>query len=372
MGVATWSGTPTDWFVGLLDAVGSQPLGARVRQCPNPGHGGDTHPSLSVSTRDNGGARLHCFAGCPEQDVLRALGVGVRQLYQAPSIPPQQFAAAARLRPDFPPLAQRVGHPAARGYRLESVHTYAPADGTSDRIDSHLLMRWRHPTSEGKELMWETRLRAGTSIPGLLGIAEQTLPLYREDEVRIARCLDEVVAVVESESSVDALKGWYATTWAGGAYDVNTSRLTRVLGDHSYTILVPDFDKAGLACLRQMLAAGLGPAVLLGEPGEDARDLYQRLGPDRFAHAVDHALHAVQPGRGGAVTVAVGDRLVDTPLDALNQLANDIGKAVKAAPPARRATVARPGRPPSRVTAVSSMLAKVPAPSQPRPPGRRP
>jgi hypothetical protein len=112
-------GTPVRWFVELLDVVGSQPVGATVRQCPSPGHGGDAHPSLSVSQRDSGGVRLHCFAGCPEREVLRALGLGVRQLYQPPAVSPRRFAEAARLRLQFAPVVLRRGHPASRGFRLE-------------------------------------------------------------------------------------------------------------------------------------------------------------------------------------------------------------------------------------------------------------
>jgi hypothetical protein len=333
---------PVEWVLGLLDAVGSQPLGARRRQCPNPGHGGDTDPSLSITARETGGVKLHCFAGCPETDILTALGLGLRQLYQPPGVSPRRYAATARLNLAFPPMTVRQGHPAARGFRFETAHAYGPAAGTGDRITGHRLLRWRLPTTGAKELEWETTLASGATAPGLMGTPLRALPLYLEPDVRAATVLHRLpghthqrVLVVESESTVDSLHAWNAklwanrepdeltswcaTTWAGGAHAVNTDRLASILGNHPHTVLMPDFDQPGLACLRTMLAAGLGPAVLLGQPEEDARDLYRRLGPQRFARAVDHALATAHTGRDPVVTVAA-DRLDNLPLARLGRL----------------------------------------------------
>lgn len=375
--------TPVEWILGLLDAVGSQPASARLRQCPNPDHGGDTHPSLSITARDGGGVKLHCFAGCPERDILAALGLGLRQLYQPPAVSPRRYAATARLKLTFPPVAVRHGHPTASGYRYETAHAYGPAAGAGGRIAGHRLLRLRHPATGDKELEWETTLAAGGTVPGLMGTALHALPLYDEQDVRAATVLHQLpghthqrVLVVESESTVDWLRAWNAklwasgapdkltswcaTTWAGGAHAVNTDRLATVLGAHPHTVLMPDFDPPGLACLRTMLAAGLGPAVLLGAPGEDPRDLYRRLGPQRFARAVDHALATAHTSREPFVTVAT-DRLVDlrgaglgqllqrppqlssTPMAAAEAAAGTLGR-----PPIadRPATGASPGRPP--------------------------
>lgn len=282
-----WSGTATAWFHRLLDAVGSQPDAHGRRQCP--AHD-DAHPSLSLTERADGAARLHCFAGCRVEDILRALGCGMRQLYEPPLTPPEQFARQAKLRLRFPPVQVGHGHPAARGYRLEAVHHYDPAPGTRHRIAGHQLLRWRHPTSGAKELEWETRLTGGNTRPGLLGTREHLLPLYQHRKVQLAVAINEPVLVAESESSCDALRGWCATTWAGGARAVNTTALRRQLHGYRHQILLPDRDPAGLTCAHTMLAAGLGPAVLIGEPGEDARDLHRRLGPARFQDLIEHVL----------------------------------------------------------------------------------
>ena len=118
-------------------------------------------------------------------------------------------------------------------------------------------------------------------MPGLLGTRESDLPLYREDEVRMAVAAGEVVVLCESESSCDALHGVYATTWAGGAASPPLETIARVL-DGVDVVIVPDHDDAGFACLERLASALPQAHVLVGQPGEDARDLYQRLGFDAF------------------------------------------------------------------------------------------
>ena len=55
-----------------------------VGRCPVPGHGqerGDRNPSLSVTERD-GKILLHCFAGCRNEDIVGALGLDLKDLFQ--------------------------------------------------------------------------------------------------------------------------------------------------------------------------------------------------------------------------------------------------------------------------------------------------
>jgi DNA primase len=116
--------------------------------------------------------------------------------------------------------------------------------------------------------------------------------LYREGDVRKAIALGEVVLLVESESSVDALTGHYATTWPGGASSVQIGRLTSVLGGYERLVVIPDVDPAGLAALDTLRAAGRAPHVIIAGPGEDARDLLSRVGRAEFELLVNAALAA--------------------------------------------------------------------------------
>lgn len=268
--------TAHGWLSALLDVAGSQPAGARVRQCP--AHQ-DARPSLSVSAGTDGRALLRCFSGCTVHDILAALHCQPIRLFTPPPVAPQQYADMTRLRVEFPPVVIRQGHPAARGYRLEAIHDYGLA----------LLERWRN-RSGGKELLWTTRLADGTTGFGLIGATLSDLPLYREAEARRAVALGEPVLLVESESSCDALRGWYATTWAGGADAVNVARIVDLFAGYDRLVTIPDNDTAGRRWLHRLNAAGLDPAVLLGEPGEDARDLYARQGEPTFRSAVNRLL----------------------------------------------------------------------------------
>ncbi len=268
------------WFSGLLDVAGSQPLGGQVRQCP--AHA-DPTPSLAVKRGADGRVLLKCYAGCELDRILARLRCTRSRLNRPAPIPPAQYAASTGLRIDFPAVVIRQGHPSSRGYRLEAVHEYG--DG------KWVLERWRSRGGQ-KDLLWET-VRNGQRIPGLLGVSLHDLPLYRERAVQQGIGLGDPILVVESESSVDALKGWFATTWAGGASAVNTMLLREVLGGYPNTVVIPDHDDAGLRVLRRLEAAGVAPMVLLPGVGEDARDLYRRLGAAGFAEAIAGARQGV-------------------------------------------------------------------------------
>ncbi|MFY1673693.1 hypothetical protein ACN27G_27665 [Plantactinospora sp. WMMB334] len=264
------------WFSALLDVVGSQPTGAEIRQCP--AHA-DSSPSLSIRSSPDGRPWIRCFGGCDLNAILLALRCDRSRLRKPPPFPPEKYAAMVKLKIEFPKVEVRRGSPESRGFRLEARHDYGPA----------VLFRWRS-RSGSKELAWETRTANGGLVPGLFGITLADLPLYREAEIRRAVALGEPVLLVESESSTDGLKGFYSTTWAGGADAVNIGRLTQVLGGYPNTVVIPDNDPAGRRWYARAYAARLAPAVLWPDEGTDARDLYAQLGHDRFGQAVHASL----------------------------------------------------------------------------------
>lgn len=274
--------TPLEWIMQLLDAVGSQPKGRAPRQCP--AHE-DAAPSLSLHDRD-GVLMLFCHAGCDWRRVLRSLKCSGGTLHAPPSRvdgsmwDPAEYAATFCSHLTFPKLERGTGHPALNGYKLEAVHDYGV----------QLLERWRHPVTRAKDLMWWTKTDGGR-VPGLLGVPVHDLPLYRENEVRAAVAMDEPVLLVESESSADALKGWTATTWAGGASSVPIATLQRVLGGYRRCVCIPDVDGSGLACAAGLRASDVAPHMLVGRVGEDAKDLYSRVGADAFANLIEEVLN---------------------------------------------------------------------------------
>jgi hypothetical protein len=277
---------PHEWIVELLSAMGCGRAG-RKWQCPSHGGSGSHTASLVVGPRDDGaGAWLYCHAGCSLGELLHALGLQRAHLERSPQMAPARFVAARRLRTHWPPLRRASRGPAGRGLRHEAWHSYGP---------DHAKERLRRGDGT-KVLRWESRNRHGEWVPGLLGVREADLPLYREDEIRMAAAAGETVVLCESESSCDVLRGVYATTWAGGASSVPVDVLTGTLGDVD-VVIVPDHDEAGLACLERLLRALPRARVLIGDVGEDARDLYQRVGAPAFAVLLDAAVGR-DPGAG--------------------------------------------------------------------------
>jgi hypothetical protein len=239
--------------------------------------------ALAVGTRSDGtGAWVYCHAGCTAEQVLRALHLTRAHLRQAPPVTPQHHVEARRVKIGFPPPKAGSGSPRELGYRHEAFHYY----GRSFRKE-----RLRHPVTGAKTMQWEARNARGEWVPGLLGTREVDLPLYRERDVVKGIAMGETVLLVESESSVDALRGWYATTWAGGASSAPLSRIAQVLGEHDRVVVIADADSAGRRCAAQLRnALPLARIVQPDIDGEDARDLHARLGPRDFTQAITEVL----------------------------------------------------------------------------------
>lgn len=268
---------PEQWLNEVLEAMGCRRSG-RKWQCPAHGRTGLHSAALAIGRRDDGrGAWIYCHAGCSVTAVLRALRLRPAHLQRPPRVDPVRYVHLQGLRHEWPELKNPTGRPEAEGYRYEAWHFYGP---------DHAKQRLRRPDGS-KAIRWASRNARGEWVPGLLGIREADLPLYRENEIRMADAAGEVVVLCESESSCDALHGVYATTWAGGAANPPLDTITEVLGDGDVdVVIVPDHDNAGLACLARLTSVLPRARTLLGRPGEDARDLYRRLGFDAFTAEV--------------------------------------------------------------------------------------
>lgn len=216
---------------------------------------------------------MFCHAGCSVRDICAALGITMDHLALPPRLSPARWIACRRLQVGFPePKAN--GCPRARGFRFEATHSY----GAHFRLE-----RWRHPVTGEKAVEWWALNGKGEWVPGLLGTRECDLPLYREHEITAAVALGETVLLVESESSADALTGWYATTWAGGAGAPPVAQLTDHLAEHPHVVIIGDADDAGRTCAARVAAVlPLATVVISEREGEDARDLHARLGAERF------------------------------------------------------------------------------------------
>lgn len=278
---------PLPWVESLLRAVGSTRVPDTAKgkwQCPAHATTGAHSVSLRFATGDDGRLLVFCHAGCSFRDILRALKLpGTVLMYPPPTAP--EVHAKFYLRKMKFPAPKSVGTLSERGLRLEAQHEYGhPAYAWK--------LRYRHPTTGEKDIRWEALNPRGERGPGLMGRHEVDLPLYGESDLIHAIGAGEVIVLCESESSVDALTkaGIYATCWAGGASSP-PERIRTVLGAAN-VVIVPDHDDAGLKCRDRLLHLLPSARVLLGEPGEDARDLLTRMGPRQLAEQVQTALDA--------------------------------------------------------------------------------
>src|SRR5262245_16625521 len=189
----------------LLHYRGTRPR--RYYMCHCPAHD-DRKPSLSVSSGDDGRILLHCFAGCPTNAILYALGLTLRDIMPAKQrrrLDARQAAMRAAGRPKRSPAATPKENPSenakaslieprkARKHRLGNIvaeYDYRDAGGyLVCQVVRFEPKNFRQRTRFGDEWIW-----------GLNGVRP---PLYRLPEL-LASSPEEWVFVVEGEKDVEA------------------------------------------------------------------------------------------------------------------------------------------------------------------------
>ena len=171
-----------------------------------PGHGGDTVGTLSVRQLGDR-ARVHCFKGCADIDVLKAIGLEVRDLFDSP-----------------------------RG----STYTYRDADGTN------LFANRRYVKHDGTRGFYNDKSRDAPNV------------LYNLPDVIRAVADGHTIYVVEGEADAEAARsvGAVATT-SGGRNTAQRADWTPLHGAKSI-VVVHDDDEAGRAYAADVLAALTG------------------------------------------------------------------------------------------------------------------
>lgn len=262
------------WIEAVLAEIKSARRGHKW-QCPAHARTGDHTCSLAVGTRDDGkGAWVQCHGGCEVGDVLKSLKLTMWHLETPPDADAARYVRICKIAAGFPTPKDPEGSPRQLGYCHETFHYYGHL---------HRKERLRHPQTGQKTLMWESRNPQGEWVPGLLGAREPDMPLYRDKGLIHGMSAGEPIFLVESESSVDAMRGLYATTWAGGASSPPLSLLRYWFLNYDRLIIVPDHDEAGQKCGRVLHNALPRAVIRMSDiEGEDAKDIYQRLGQEQF------------------------------------------------------------------------------------------
>ncbi len=116
--------SPADLLISRLDRVQHRGNGRWLACCP--AHG-DRSPSLSIREQSDGTLLVHCFAGCPTDAVVEAVGLELGDLF------PDQPAERSPLRPGerWVPrdVLKAVAHEALVALvAVESAHRGEPLD----------------------------------------------------------------------------------------------------------------------------------------------------------------------------------------------------------------------------------------------------
>ncbi len=239
---------------------------------------------------------IKCFAGCDDRDIMDAIAIRVRDLYDeprtsatAPSTPRHvatRRAAAAKARRDADERRERTraeiarrkadlaaarGRPLGEGPELVTSYLYSRADGTPAGSVCRYVTRYEHANvKDFRQFHWDgerRRYRAGGFEP----------VLYRLPEVRTAIADGFPVVLVEGEKDADraATVGVVATCNAMGAGSFTAAHAEQLDGA-STVVIVADRDEPGYrhaASVAGMLAGRVGRVVVVqAVEGKDLSD----------------------------------------------------------------------------------------------------
>lgn len=224
-----------DEILTRLDGVKPSGEGEYAARCP--AHE-DRRQSLAVGTGEDGRVLLTCFAGCPTEDVCRALGITVADLFTAPKANGK------------PKIVATYDYTDERGELLYQVVRFEPKD-----------FRQRRPDGSGG---WEWKMTGTRRV------------LYHLPEVARAAAAGETVYVVEGEKDADALReiGLTATCNPAGAGKWRSEYTAALTG--AKVVIVADRDEPGRKHAFAVAAALAGRAadiaVLEAAEGKDASD----------------------------------------------------------------------------------------------------
>ncbi|MDP9373883.1 MAG: hypothetical protein M3Q65_15795, partial [Chloroflexota bacterium] len=245
---------PLDLVLDRLEGVAKNGAGYKAR-CPV--HG-DTHPSLSVREGDDGRVLVHCHAGCQWRDILAALALEPRDLFErdsrggrgaytppdntatvqhpAPGCTLADYAAAKRLPPDF---LHGLGLSDVTYMQRPAVRIlYRTADGAEGPVRFRLALE--KSASGDNRFAWKRGSKPTLyGLDRLSSIREQRAVLLVEGESDCHTCwyqgvealgvpgaanwrderdaphldgIDAIYIVVERDTGGEAVRKWLATS----------------------------------------------------------------------------------------------------------------------------------------------------------------
>ena len=217
---------PIDLILSRLDKV-KQVKGGYMARCPV--HD-DKNPSLSITEGDDGRVLLKCFAGCSTEDIVKALGLTMADLFPHKEKPAQQHRKKTSQKPTYV-YTDTEGKPLFGIIRM-------PVKGEG---------RFKAVRPDGKG-GW------------VFGMGKVTPTLYNLPRVIEAASRGELVFVVEGEKDADNLAkvGLTATTNPFGAETWKPDYADYLIG--ADVVIIPDNDDVGRRHALQVAQSLIGKA----------------------------------------------------------------------------------------------------------------
>lgn len=215
-------------------------------RCPGPHHGNDDRNPSGSLTDGVDGVGLFCHKGCTADEILNALNLNLRDLFDHPQERQQHG--------DQPDISVRA---AIGAWMPQDGQTASAAYNYTDRDGRFLYQKLRSPR---KDFAWR-RLDPATKNGWRYSRGDQPKVLYRLHEVRRAIADSRVIWLVEGEKDADTLagRGYIATSAPDGAYITPGS--SKWLPEYTEALrgadvlLIPDRDSNGAAHARNVITA---------------------------------------------------------------------------------------------------------------------
>lgn len=199
-----------DDFLGLLKGVTPTGSGSWLACCP--AHG-DEHPSMSV-TYEDGKILVHCHTGCTAKDIVGALGLEMRDLFEDSAAVAGGFSPGGE-RSDRRQASAGVSKKSGSHGQFICDYVYHDVDGNA------LYKASRFMLPSGKK-SFQIKHRDGSANGGwVYGLKDAGIPrvVYHLPEVVKSAKSGGFVVIAEGEKDVDNLRalGYTATCNVGGA-----------------------------------------------------------------------------------------------------------------------------------------------------------
>jgi len=247
-----------------------QPDGSYIALCP--AHD-DHNPSLNISQGNNGGVVIRCFAGCETEDILAAVGLKTRDLFN-----------------NTPPAKDDIYNPGSNDYKSCSLQDYANAKrlplsfleeiGVKEKAFKgapQLVIPYLNKAGDITATRYRTALNGKSKFSWNRGAALSLYGLWRLNEYK-----DKDIVLVEGESDCHTL--WYHNIPAlglPGANNFKEGRDAAILNsfDTIYVVLESDRhgqpDAGAKSVLKWLRSSAIAPKVkLVTLPCKDVSELH--------------------------------------------------------------------------------------------------